>query len=168
MIFAFFVTAVQHERATRTFIKQKSPSFLHHPHHASHHSGLAASLTGSFHNSIPHSSSLQGSPVPSDVSHNLSSFASLAGLPVNNAAAAALLAAHGHSSGAASPYSSSPGNFHSQSPHHLGASATGVLPNLSRYFSSEASRAGSSNGAFTSYNPLAAHLRAAIKPRAYI
>ena len=163
-------TAVQHERATRTFIKQKSTSFLHHPHHGTHHPSLAASLTGSLHHSIPHSTSLQGSPTNTDVSQNLSSFASLTGLPVNNAAAAALLAAHGHTSTSTNPYhSSSLANFHGQSSHHLGAPGVGMIPSLSQYFSSEAVRA--SNGAFTSYNPLAAHLKAAfpsIFPQLYI
>ena len=163
---------MQHERATRTFIKQKPTSFLHHPHHGSHHTSLAASLTGSLHHSIPHSSSLQGSPTHSDVTNNLSSFASLTGLPVNNAAAAAILAAHGHNSTMTSPYhSSSLANFHSQSPHHLGVTGGGVIPNLSQYFSSEACKTGSSNGAFSSYNPLAAHLKAAfpsIFPQLYV
>ena len=163
-------TAVQHERATRTFIKQKSPSFLHHPHHGTHHPSIAASLTGSLHHSIPHSTSLHSSPTNTDVSQNLSSFASLTGLPVNNVAAAALLAAHGHNSASTNPYhSSNLGNFHNQSSHHLGA--PGMIPSLSQYFSSEAVRTGSANGAFSSYNPLAAHLKAAfpsIFPQLYI
>ena len=162
--------AVQHERATRTFIKQKSPGFLHHPHHTSHHPGLAANLTGSLHHPHSHSNPLQATAANGDVVHNLSSVTNFAGLPVNNATAA-LLAAHGHHSAIAGHFNAaSGGNLHHQTPHLMGGGASGLLPHLSQYFSPGSSGA-ASNAAFTAYNPLAAHLKAAFPsmfPHLYI
>ena len=166
--------AVQHERATRTFIKQKTPSFLHHPHHGAPHHSLTSSLAGALHHSHPQSSPLQGSPTSSETSHNLSSIANLTGLPVNSAAAAALLAAHSHHPALTSPYHASAiANLHNQTSHHLlGGSGAGLLPHLSQYFSSgSGGTSGAPNGQFGSYIPLAAHLKAAfpsIFPQLYV
>ena len=166
--------AVQHERATRTFIKQKTPSFLHHPHHGAPHHSLTSSLAGALHHSHPQSSPLQGSPTSSETSHNLSSIANLTGLPVNSAAAAALLAAHSHHPSLTSAYHASAiANLHNQTSHHLlGGSGSGLLPHLSQYFSSgSGGTSGAANGHFGSYIPLAAHLKAAfpsIFPQLYV
>ena len=125
------------------------------------------------HHAHPHSSSIQGSPTNADVGHNLSAIANLTGLPVNNATAAAIIAAHGHHSTVNNPYlTSSVGSIHNQTAAQvLGSTGSGLFPHLSQYFSSVGGSSGSSNGAFSSYSPLAAHLKAAFPsmfPNLYI
>ena len=128
---------MQHERATRTFIKQKAPSFLHHPHHGTHahHVGMAAGLASSLHHHHHHShpSSLQGPQSNGDVGHNTSSGTNLTGLPMNNATAAAILAAHGHHSAIAGHFSpGASGTLHHQASHLIG-NGGGLLPQLPQY-----------------------------------
>ena len=89
-----------------------------------------------------------------------------------NNATAALLAAHGHHSAITGHFNSaSAGNQHHHSPHLIGGGGRGLFSNLSQYLNSGPGGNGSSNSVFTSYHPLAAHIKAAFPsmfPQLYI